>query len=265
MRDERAIIKASDYVFTHYNHDGGGGNNKYIAHPKESAFTGKLLIKQDGNISPCCNEFVYGKLLGALGIPAPDCYLMDTDPDDPIFHGYTPVGIEYFDTFLDVDMELLKDNEEFRKEFIEGYSAYAMFSCMGDNIQLGYVPGKHIYTFDYQESFNLENDAFGIISMDDSDRAIEVGKRCLNGFHSYQFPMYVNACASVIADKLSMKPSDVHSMLRNPMKRLLSISSESIGQLTEPLMEFYSPGLAVFYEEYVARLKKVIERYLYQQ
>ena len=89
------IVSANDFNYTPFKHKGFGGSNKYIATPKNSMQHSKLLIKQDGEYSPCCNEYIYGRLLETIGIAAPKYYLIDTDSHTGLFRKSPVVGIEF--------------------------------------------------------------------------------------------------------------------------------------------------------------------------
>lgn len=255
------IISATDFDYIPFKHEGFGGSNKYIAIPKNGVQHRKLLIKQDGVYSPCCNEYIYGRLLKAIGIAAPQYYLIDTGSRVDLFHTNPVVGVEFLDNITPLDKEKIRSNAELQKDLINCFAAYSIFAQFGDNMQCAYVPGEHIYPFDFGESFGLENGSFRFLCGDEDD-AVACARRLLHHFASNSISSSVDVCLEVSAKETRLNLATAWELFQQPLKRLCELSDDDISTFTEALDEFYPITVSGYYEKYVQILQKKLSELL---
>lgn len=261
---EDLILKTEDYDFTPFSHQGFGGKRKYIAIPKKKNLP-KLLIKHEGENNPTCNNLIYSRIGQLAGVKTPNIYLMDVSENDKhLFKSPCVVGIEYIEGLVPPDMQVIRGNRKLEKEFVDCFTLFCLFTDFDDNMQCAYIPNTAVYPLDFDESFGLNSSTFHSILSDDVGVEYTV-KRCLYAGRKHHTERYVNIGIEIAAKELNVSTEYAAKYCLDTLQQFCKLTIEEISSVTDALMEFFPPLLAVYYEEYIkilqAQAKAYIEKY----
>lgn len=257
------ILNTEDYDFSHFAHQGFGGRTKYIATPKKSGLH-KLLIKHKGEFAPPCNSFVYGRIGQLSGVRTPKTYIMNVaESDKHLFESPCVVGMEFIDGLIPPEkgMQTIKGNRTLEKEFIDCFTLFALFTEFEDNLQCAYVPNQAVYPLDYDESFGLRNGTFHSI-LYDGDAAEVFVKEALQAGLRHNLEGYERTSVSMAAKTLNVSEEYIMAFCLETLQRFCDLTEDEIVSVTDALMEFFPPLLAVYYEEYIGILQKKAAAYI---
>ena len=257
------ILNTEDYDFSHFAHQGFGGRTKYIATPKKSGLP-KLLIKHKGEFAPPCNTFVYGRIGQLAGVRTPKTFLMNvTENDKHLFESPCVVGIEFIDGFVPPEkhMQTIKGNRTLEKEFVDCFTLFALFTEFEDNLQCAYVPDQAVYPLDFDESFGLRNGTFHSI-LYDGDAAEVLVKNSLQAGLRHALERYEKISIELAAESLNVSTEYAMVFCLETLQRFCNLTEAEIASVTDALMEFFPPLLAVYYEEYIHILQKKADAYI---
>lgn len=255
------ILKTKDYDFTPFSHQGFGGTRKYIATPKKKNLP-KLLIKHEGEYAPSCNNFIYSRVGQLAGVRTPKVYLMDVAKRDRhLFASPSVVGIEYIEGLEPVNMQVIKGNATLEKEFVDCFTLFALFTDFEDNMQYAYVPHKAIYPLDFDESFGLTNGLFYLIISEDDGAEYYVSHHLKAGIRK-STESHENIGIEVAAEALGVSPEYAMKYCLETLERFCKLTEEEIASVTDALIEFFPPLLAVYYEDYIQILQAQAKAYI---
>lgn len=255
------ILKTEDYDFTPFSHQGFGGKRKYIATPKKRNLP-KLLIKHEGENNPTCNNFIYGRIGQLAGVRTPNVFLMDVSENDShLFKSPCVVGIEYIEGLVPPDMQAIRGNKTLEKEFVDCFTLFCLFTDFDDNMQCAYIPDTAVYPLDFDESFGLNSNTFYSILSDDAGVEYDV-RRCLNAGKKHKTERYENIGIEVAAKELNVPNEYALKYCLDTLKSFCQLTKEEIVSVTDALMEFFPPLLAVYYEDYIQILQAQSKAYI---
>ncbi len=260
---DELILNTEDYNFSPFAHQGFGGRTKYIATPKKSGLS-KLLIKHKGEFAPPCNSFVYGRIGQLSGVRTPKTYMMNiAESDKHLFESPCVVGIEFIDGFVPPEkhMQTIKGNRTLEKEFIDCFTLFALFTEFEDNLQCAYVPDQAVYPIDFDESFGLKNGTFNSI-LYDGERAEIFAKNSLQVGVRHALERYEKTSIELAAEKLNVPTEYAMGICLETLQCFCDLTEDEIVSVTDALMEFFPPLLAVYYEEYIGILQKKAAAYI---
>ncbi len=63
--------------------------------------------------------------------------------------------------------------------------------------------------------------------------------------------MYLNICIDVASEQLEMPTNEVRKEFITVLQKFCNLTEKEISSITNTLLEFFSPLLAVYYEEYI--------------
>ena len=254
---ETYTLNTENYTFEPFK-DNGFSGRILLATPKSADFP-KLLIKSD---NPCsaCNEFMYSRLAGLLRIFVPKVYIMDVAKKDrKRFGSPFVVGIEYFEGIRSFAHDEMRSSPALMKEYAEQYALAAMFA-QDDLVQMAMTADGHITGIDFTETFWFNELSADILNGSENILII-LAKNRLSAFQNRGLS-YLSAGASVVKEAFGL-PDDtaVPDEYLNPMRALYALTEDEITPLLDTLDEVYQVAVSVYFEEYIALLKKKIAAY----
>lgn len=255
------ILDTEDYNFTLFEHQGFGGKRKYIATPKKSGLP-KLLVKHKGEFAPPCNGFVYGRLAQLLGMNVPNTYMMNLSINNAdLFDSTCVVGIEFIEGLTTLNMDDIKSNESLKKQFIHCFILCGLFTQFEDSMQCAYLPGKAVIPLDYDDSFGLEYPTFNAALRGNEMDELIIKYQLKNAWR-HNLDMYLNICIDVSSEQLGLTTDEVHKEFITVLQKFCDLTEEEITSITNILSVFFSPLLAVYYEEYIHILQVKSKLYI---
>ena len=255
------ILNTEDYSFTPFSHQGFGGKTKYIATPKIENLP-KLLVKHKGEFAPPCNGFIYGRLGQLLGINVPKTYMMNvSEQDRNLFESNCVVGMEFLDGLQPPDIKKIKEKEYLRKQLIHCFLLAGLFTHFEDNLQCVYIPDQAVYPIDFDDSFGLEYPVFNA-ALQDNELAEWLVKRQLEISCQHNLDTYLKVSVETSAKQLGISTEEVTNEFVSVLQRFYDLGDDELTSVTDALMEFFPPLLAVYYEEYIHILQKKAATYI---
>lgn len=254
------ILNTNDFTYEPYS-DKGFSGKILLAKPKKTVLP-KLLIKSENPSSACC-EFMYSRLAGLLRIPAPTAYLMKVaGSDKKLFTSPYVVGITYMDAMRSFTREEMRSSPKWKKEYAGQFALAAMFE-QDDLVQLTMTADGHISGYDFTETFWLSDMSVCTYQLPEK-QLIDMITTRLQAF-ARDGTCMLSAGASVVKKHFEL-PEDapVPSEYLEPMRKLNALTKHDIEGLTETLDAFYPLTISVYFEEYLAILKKKLAAYFEQ-
>lgn len=251
------ILNTSDFTYEPYS-DKGFSGKILLAKPKKTGLP-KLLIKSENPSSACC-EFMYSRLAGLLCIPAPTAYLMKVARREKrLFASPYVVGITYMDGMHSFTLEEMRSSPKWKEEYAGQYALAAMFE-QDDLVQLTMTADGHISGYDFTETFWLN---------DMSVRTYQLPEKWLIPMITTRLQAsardgtcMLSAGASVVKKHFELpKDAPVPSEYLEPLRRLYALTKPDVEGLMDALSAFYPLTIIVYFEEYLAILKKKIAAY----
>lgn len=255
------ILNTKDYSFTPFSHRGLGGKTKYIATPKKETLP-KLLVKHKGEFAPPCNGFIYGRLGQLLGINVPKTYMMNVSKQDRyLFESNCVVGMEFIEGLQPLDINSIKEKEYLKKQLIHCFLLSGLFTQFEDNMQCAYVPDQAVYPLDFDDSFGLEYPIFNAALQNSSLSEWLINKQ-LEISNQHNLDSYLNFSIGMVAKELDASKEEVTSEFLLMLQRFCDLTEVEIASVTDVLMKFFPPLLAIYYKTSINILQKKAAAYI---
>ena len=211
----------------------------------------KYLVKHEYPHN-AANEYVACWMAEKLGVPAPRAWLLSPNS---AFNSKYAVAIEYIEGLTGFDKTSVP--EELQEELIGQFAFHALIGST-DIMQLSAADG-HIYSYDFSEAFYFDNDLVFTILLHNQDAGIEMMKHKLEAFRRYI--RYQHFDVPGLAWEFRLDPERQKAGMISTAKRILNITEEEIGALSDELMELYPAAIAVYYEECIRAMQDWMQRF----
>lgn len=251
-----------DYTFKYHDHQGFGGEHKYIATPNNPTLP-TLLIKHE-HIHAAANEFLHSRLADLVGVYAPCAYIMDSSDDGrDLFALPCIVGIEYIDDITFPDYDQICNNPDLTKQYLQAVALYRMLGCHADILQIGYAPSTGVWAYDFEESFDISEFLVKLnFGVDKSMTPMYTQK--LEYYQSnYDLARELDICFEYALHTLNLESSpQLLSQFLIPLKNMCHVKNSAVKELLMGLGDNYPPELLKYYEGFIALLQKKLQKYL---
>ncbi len=252
-----------DYKFEYHDHQGFGGEHKYIATPNDPALP-TLLIKHE-HIHAAANEFLYSRLAGLVGVYAPCAYIMDSSNDGRgLFALPCIVGMEYIDDITFPDYNQIRNDPDLINQYLQAVALYAMLGCHADILQIGYTPSTGVWAYDFEESFDI-NETLVKMNLFMGATMSPMYVRKLEYYQSdYDLARELDICFEYALNTLNLQSSPrLFSQFLTPIKNMCCVNSSTVKELLLILSDNYPPDLLEYYARFIEILQGKLQDYLF--
>ena len=227
--------------------EGMSGSLLLATHKK----TGERYIVKHTYPHNAANEYVACWLAEKLGVPAPTALLLSPNR---LFSSQYAVAISYIDDLTGFDKTKVPAN--LHNDLI-GQFTLNILIANDDKLQLG-MAGRHIYSYDFSEAFNVSDDLLYQAFCFNNNLGISLIKQKIDSFRDYLD--HVDFDIPGLALEFNLDPKRQQSGMIETAERVLDIKEDEIEALAYELMKAYPVGYIKYYKECLRAIHNLVNR-----
>lgn len=249
-----SYLKPDDFEFSVHQNNGFSGD-MYLAHPIDK-LEKQYLVKHTSS-KDACNELIFSRFAGALGLSVPECRLFEVSASDKRFASPYVVGIEYFPNASKPSLKEILVNDIDIYQYVLAHIVHIFFGN-DDTLQFLQTSERRLVNYDFGEAFCI------------SDLVI----RCVCHFSPEENPLIRDFLQKLRSPELSpyifyldtlmakMENANVCSsdqfniVLRDFWGRFLEIDEHSAKMVYEELAPMYPRCIIDYYAGYMSRIRE---------
>lgn len=259
------VLETADFTFTKFMIEREGDSGQLLLAKRKTDRSEQYLVKHA--FTDCAaNEFVYTKLVQAMGYHMPDAKLfrLSSGEKRPYFKTECIIG-ERFLSLIDDDpsFETIQNQASNWQDLFSFYAMESMFS-EGDGIEVVLAADGLLYRIDTASSFAVSNLDLDYAGIDIECQGANINNVVRNSLLSRIFEASLNAsffdrhfkyCKEHYGD-VCIEP------YLQPFIRVQQISNEYIDGILNTLCYFYPDYIGDYYKKYISALQKAAAGFL---
>lgn len=257
------VVQTGDFVFSKSIKNEGDSGQLLLAKRKSNK-NERYLVKHA--FTDCaCNEFVYTKLMHAMGYAMPDAVLFQLSPDEK--RQYFKTGYTIGERFLNV-VNSAPSYKEIREKAINWthfFAFYAMYGMVSeaDGVEILLADDGLIYRVDTTDAFLISNYYLDFAGIDIKIDGKSISDTAKDKLLSSNFDniFYPSVCDSMLENCLE-KESGSFKYFLEPFERIQEIKQNYIDDFLNTLCYFYPDFIGEYFKRYISSMKKYSEKYL---
>ena len=260
------VVSTGDFVFSPIKPlDRVGDSGPLLLAKRKNNRSEQYLIKH-AYCDCACNEFVYTKLVQAMGYKMPDIVLFTVSPDEKRRYFKTEyiMGAKYLNIMNESPSYVeIKSNAKNWKEYFSFRALYAM-TGESDSFETPLADDGFIYRVDTTDAFPISNFILSKAGINIEINGVNMKEVCKKQIFNIDFSSAwkMDGFDWWLDRFIDKYGQECMAPFLEPFERIQSISSEYIDDFLNTLCYFYPDYIGDFYKKYIMALQQTSCEYL---